>query len=190
MIKVKVLKQGADYAGARFPTQTEADAWVADNVANNSWGKPLRWLTLVEADLEGLSVASNESRVRGMDDMGHDVIEYKVDAEYSIEVLDATAEYAEELAEQESSEAFQLSMQLKIKIRALNIKKLKSGAWNAGKWNQFRNDATMKQIQAAIDTASFNEAKVLVQSVNEDYYSADEKSKILSAIDAHLAKWP
>lgn len=88
MFKIKITKQGIQTHGARFPTQAEADAWIAGEVANNSWGKPERWLTEQEAQRLGLEL-SLQTR-----DLGTGIIEYFYAAEYTITVEDITARVA------------------------------------------------------------------------------------------------
>lgn len=42
-VKIEISNiKGKSYK-AKFETQEKADAWIADNIANNSWGKKERW---------------------------------------------------------------------------------------------------------------------------------------------------
>ena len=47
MIKIEIKRASDNVVGwgSRFETQALADAWIAQEMANNSWGKPDRWLS-------------------------------------------------------------------------------------------------------------------------------------------------
>jgi hypothetical protein len=189
MFKVKITKQGIETHGARFPTQEGADAWIASNVANNSWGLPERWLTQVEADLAGVVISNQESRVRGQDDMGQDILEYKIPAEYTVEISDATAEYQAELDEQESREAIDLGVTIIAKVRTINKSKLRSGAWDAAKLQQLLVNQDLSNLERLCWNGTLSTAKALIQSLDNTFYSSQEKQEIIALIDAHLTKW-
>lgn len=99
---VKNEKFGADFED---PT-----AWIAQEVANNSWGKPDRWLP--DSPLNPLSdeekAKATETRVV------EDVIEYFFPAEYTIEIEDITAQVEQEKAQIEAIKNAQLQAGLRL----------------------------------------------------------------------------
>ena len=187
MIRVKIFKNGVQTNEANFPSLLEAQAWVDDNVANNSWGKHERWLKEQQCLDEGIDFSSLETRISN--DGENDFTEYKVPSEYLVETSDVSAEYQDHLLEQESEDAYQLVNALKVQVRKINVKKLKTGVWDSAKWSEFKADPTINLLMKAIDTASFKDAKALVLTMNESLYEVHEKQAIVAMIDAHLTKW-
>lgn len=87
---VKNEKFGADFED---PT-----AWIAQEVANNSWGLPDRWLP--DSPLNPLS---DEEKAKATDTRVVDeVTEYFFPAEYTIEIEDITAQLEQEKANAEA----------------------------------------------------------------------------------------
>jgi hypothetical protein len=95
MIKVTVTdRRGGPGWSAVLADQAQADAWIAQEVAKNSWGRPDRWVR----DLEGLP-ADSEEILETRDVFDPDdvlVTEYHLRAEYTIEQepVDDSAEVA------------------------------------------------------------------------------------------------
>jgi len=82
MIKVTILKENVMTNQGTFKTQEEAEAWIAEGVANNWWGLPER---------------------QELDEMGMET-EVTLPAEYEIVTEDMTVQLAL-LAEQEEAKA-------------------------------------------------------------------------------------
>ena len=100
MKKVSIKKQGIETHGAQMEDPT---AWIAQEVANNSWGKPDRWLP--DSPMSPLSdeekAKATETRVVN-DGLGNGWTEYFFPAEYTIEITDITAEIEQEKANAEA----------------------------------------------------------------------------------------
>jgi hypothetical protein len=188
MFKITITKQGIQTHGAKFPTQAEADVWIADNVANNSWGFPERWVKQSDLTLLGLSPANSVAVEERTTELGS-ALYFKFPSDYTVEVSDATAEVLAEQEEQESVEAFALVEVLKNKIRTINLRKLKANTWDNAKWAQFKNDANINSARLSINDASLKDAKAAIQAVSTDFYTAEEKADIIALIDAHTTKW-
>lgn len=95
MIEVRVKKQGIVHFQAQFQTQQLADAWINEQVALKSWGKPERWVDEFECEGQGevVSEALAEQLVGGPD---AEHKQYKFAAQYEIEQEDITAKVAQE----------------------------------------------------------------------------------------------
>jgi hypothetical protein len=184
MIRIQIKKNNIVTHQADFATQELADAWVLDNVANNSWGKPERWLTEDQTISEGLETI-NAADTRIVDS----ITEYKFLAEYSIIQEDATAEYESARAYEETSEAIALGVTIITKVGTLNKKKLKNAEWDAAKFNSLLVNPTMANIERACWNGSLKTAKALIQSLDNTYYTESEKAEIIALIDAHSLKW-
>ncbi len=100
MIKVDIIKNNEIISSANFTTQQLADAWIAQEAANNSWGKPDRWLSFTGEPEAGYTdtrevEASIETQNR---------TEYFYPCEYSINQTDIAAQVAQEQLNRESEE--------------------------------------------------------------------------------------
>lgn len=93
MIKVKITKAGVEYASALFETEALANAWVDFHKKQNSWGKPERWVAESQIEVEGENIDNSLEMMIEPTSFG-DVKLYKFAAEYTIEVVDVTAEVA------------------------------------------------------------------------------------------------
>jgi len=112
MKKVSIKKQGIETHGAQMEDPT---AWIAQEVANNSWGLPDRWLP--DSPLNPLSdeekAKATETRVI-QNDLGEDVTEYFFPAEYTIEIEDITAQVETEKAQIEAIKNAQVQAGLRL----------------------------------------------------------------------------
>ncbi len=91
MKKVTIKKQGAITNQASFLTQELADGWLANEIANKSFGKPERWVSEDRIQIENENI-DNALEMMIEPIQGVDVKLYKFSAEYVVEVTDATAE--------------------------------------------------------------------------------------------------
>lgn len=83
MIKINIKKSDGSIGwSAVWNTQEKADAWIAQEVANNSWGKPERWVREEDEDI------SEALETREVENLQGPIIEYKLAAEYTIEQID------------------------------------------------------------------------------------------------------
>ena len=92
MIKVNILKNNEITNSASFATQELADSWLAQEIANNSFGKSDRWLSFLGEPDQGYT---NTRQVEN-------ITEYFYPSEYSIQITDISSQI---LAQQESEEA-------------------------------------------------------------------------------------
>ena len=97
-VKIEISNIKGKQYKAKFKTQLEADAWIADNIANDSWGKKERF--------ERYTDQTNCLEI--VDVMLGDVVEYqncKLPVEWTIEITDITAEVEAEKAKKEADDA-------------------------------------------------------------------------------------
>jgi len=91
-VKIEISNIKGKSYGAKFKTQLEAEAWIADNIANDSWGKPERW--------EKYTDQTNCLEIVDVEFFGE--VEYqncKLPVEYTIVITDITAEVEAEEAQ-------------------------------------------------------------------------------------------
>jgi hypothetical protein len=83
MIKVSIKKQNKITNQAKFETQSEADAWLAKEEANQSFGKPEHTVVIPAVlDEEGNEISPESSEV--------------IPSEYEVIIQDVTAQVAQE----------------------------------------------------------------------------------------------
>jgi hypothetical protein len=193
MFKVIVKKNGVQSHSGEFKTIEDANKWVEYHKSNSTFGKDQRWVNenkLTEAEKQSaidsafmdnpFPSASEPSKIKM----------YLMPRDFEVVgPVDISADNLENKLLQESVEAFNLALLIKAKIRVINLKKLKSGIWNDAKWNQFKNDSTIALANKALDQASLNDFKTIIQSVSEEFYSQNEKANITNMIDGHNLKW-
>lgn len=86
MKKINIKKDNIITHQGTFKTIEEANEWIAQQVAQKSWGKPERWVSAEEEDVS----KALEQRVIHLSTTTH--IEYKMAAEYEVEIIDTKAE--------------------------------------------------------------------------------------------------
>ncbi len=117
MKRIKVFRKGVltnqveEVASGYGLKAGEADLWLADCLAKNKFGKPERWVTALTPD-EDITLALETRQVEVspaiLDDQGVEVepakfvTEYKLAAEYTIEIEDVTSERERRRVNQES----------------------------------------------------------------------------------------
>ncbi len=89
MKRVKVLKNNVVTNQADFATQELADAFIAREEANKSFGKPER---IIASNMLGDEDAVNAIETITEEVNGEEKVSYKFAAEYTIEISDVTAE--------------------------------------------------------------------------------------------------
>jgi len=94
MIKVNIIKNNQVTNSGSFPTQQLADDWIAQEAANNSWGKPDRWLSFTGEPEAGYTDTREVE----------DKTEYFYPCEYSINQIDISDQVAQEQLNIESEE--------------------------------------------------------------------------------------
>jgi hypothetical protein len=111
MKKVSIKKQGIETHNAQMEDPT---VWIAQEVANNSWGLPDRWIadTLLSPLTE--EEKTKATKTREVEVMGEMVTEYFFPAEYTIEIQDITAQIEAEQAQIQAIKNAQLQAGLRL----------------------------------------------------------------------------
>ena len=105
-VKIEISNIHGGSFKAKFETQLEADTWVADNLSNNSWGKPERWVKFEAQNnclelrdvtdlVDDISIPYPEEIPEGYQHPQISIVMYqecKLPKEYSIVITDVTAE--------------------------------------------------------------------------------------------------
>lgn len=116
MIQINIKKNDIVTNSATFDSQELADQWLAQEIANCSFGKPECWVTEDKEDvsnaLESREVILREAEAAIIDPETNEVIseardavviiEYRLAATYTVETVDITAQVEQERVNQEA----------------------------------------------------------------------------------------
>ena len=173
MIKVEIKnKDGIVGWSARFSTQQEADSWINSCIENNCWGKPERW---VREDQEDVSQALETREVQNIEGS---YLEYKLAAEYSIEQLDITTQINQENLLQEGRQRQELGAEIIAKVYTINESKNIS----AEAFANLIADSNLERIERMLWTGSLKTAKLMIQALDNTYFTNEEKQSILDML--------
>lgn len=183
MIKVSVTNSvnGRQF-GSEFPDEASADAWIAQEVANNDWGKAERWISETSPMilLEDLS-KSDDSRETEV--MGETIVERHFPVEYTISISDVTAEYQAQQLLDNGLRAQAVGAMVVAKVWAINEAKLSAGTLNDSNFQAILADATLQQIERLLWNGSLKTAKTMISAYSSPAFSTDEKASIIAIID-------
>lgn len=173
MIKVNIYNKQNELGWfAKFNTQQEADAWINQEVSNNSWGKPDRW---VRENQEDVSQALETREIVGLD---YSYIEYRLAAEYSIEQVDATNEIAQENLIQEGRKRQSIGAEVIAKVYSIN----ESKQITPEQFSAIMADSNLERIERLLWTGSLKTAKLMIQALDNTYFTNEEKQSILDML--------
>lgn len=104
MIKISISRNNQVTNQANFQTQAEADAWLAQEVANKSFGKPAGFYPISQLSPEELAQETSRKEV---DELGNPLMEVMVEipAQYSVATEDITAQVEAEKAKEAQKKA-------------------------------------------------------------------------------------
>lgn len=180
MIKISIInnKTGQLYSG-EFATQGLADAWIAQESANQSWGKKEYWLP--SDDLKGNNtIDSIANEVRG--ESPNQKTWYKFPDEFTVTQSDITVEVAKRNIIGYSTNAQSLGASILSDIFALNDAK----AITSAQFDAVLADATLAKIERCLWQGSIIKAKELINTLDQTFFTTAEKSAIIAKIDAFL----
>lgn len=139
-----------------------------------------------DALAQGIDVASLEPIIE--DSLGYQIVYYMIPATQTYEIKDVTQEIQAENELLESKEAIILKNELQSEIRALNKRKLRSGQWDQAKFIAFVSSPLIKDIERALNQASFGTYASLVYQATE-FYTPEEIQQIIGKVLQHVQKW-
>lgn len=187
MIKVEIKKSGIVTNAAQFETQEQANAWVAQESANGSFGRNERWVILnsdgtiygenINESTESRVVVDVEAKEAVLDEDGNEIspaieqkshTEHRFAADYVIECVDLTNQLLEQSRDAKLEEFRQArDAKLKRMDNLVNIAFLNS--WTSIEKTELRN-----YRQALLDIT--------------ESYKADRS--LLDSLDIAAVEWP
>jgi hypothetical protein len=176
MIKavIKNLQNDVTHAGT-FATQELAESWVSQVSQTGAFGKVLRWLTEQETVREGKAInqaLSSQTDVAG-------VTTYQFPAEFTIQYLDVSQDINTEMELSYRQMSRQVGMRLFDKVASLTESKQISFATLAG-------IQVYAMTMESLKNGWLMDARVLITSMDETYYTVQEKTALTDEITAFL----
>lgn len=187
MIKVDIKRQSDNVIawGGQFADQSSADAWIAGEVANNSWGLPERWEALQDNDPKiSSALDSREVIEHEADDSGPEAshMEYQLPAEYIIVSSDVSAQATLEAKTSEAMNNQSLGAWVIARVAAVNESKLSAGSMTQQQFMALLADQNMANIERLLWNGSLVTAKAMISALDHTYYSAPEIASILAML--------
>ena len=176
MKRIKILKGGVLTNQAEF-ADAEGAAWLAQEIANGSFGKAERWVREGDEDISGAL------ETRQVDSPEGAYTEYKLPAEFSVVEENIDAEIAEREAVAYGKACQEFGAELIAWVHSVNEAK----ALTIEQFQAILNDATLAQIERCLWNGSVKTAKILIQAMQPGLFSQEEKDAILAKIDAFLS---
>jgi hypothetical protein len=182
MKKVTIKKANVATNQATFATQELADAWLAQEVANKSFGKPERWVYENDLEAQGEDVANSVEMVIEQR-MGQEVKKYRFPSEYTVEVTDATAEVlaAKKLSDRTKKRSFGEGMI--DKISTINDSK----NLTVEQVDAFMSNALISSLREHLWAGNISTfiSKLTASDVSA-FFSAPEKAAVIAECEAFL----
>lgn len=176
MKKVLIKKQDITTNQASFATTELANAWIAQEVANKSFGKPERWVSEDRLQVEGENIDNSIEMMIEPTSFG-DIKLYKFAAEYTVEIVDISAEVlaAKKISDRTKKRAF--GEALIDKISTINDSKNLS----VEQVDAFMTNALISNLREHLWAGNIDTfvAKLTASDVSA-FFTSQEKSAVIS----------
>lgn len=181
MIRVVALNTKTGNAGqADFATQDLADAWIQQQISEQTYGRESVTLTSYDAGLAGLDIA--DATPAGLNEESVEL--YTFAAEYSFSTSDVTAEYAQADALQSVLSDEEKGRMIGSEISLLLRKKLVLGQITLSQLSSFVESEEVKKVERYLDKGYLTLVVPLIQSGTFPLLSQGEKDIFLAKIQS------
>lgn len=180
MIKVDVMRYDGKSFSSAFNTEEDADAWIASQVATNSWGKPERWV--MEGD-------ESEDYSRAIDTreeeyFGETRMLYKLPVDYEITKTDISLQIAaqkalhDQKAKREFGEAFLDKLSVDLQARLTTSQEIEAIMFNP-KWQVYREFLKSGYLETFLGRFQEDDTSEL--------FTETEKAAIIDSVGAFVS---
>lgn len=180
-VSIKNL-QGQETHSAKFETIEQANAWIEEQKALRSWGKPERWVAESQIEAEGENIDNSLEMMIEPTEFG-EIKLYKFAAEYTVEVVDITAETlaAKKLSDRAKKRAF--GEALIDKISTINDSKNLS----VEQVDAFMTNALISNLREHLWAGNIDTfiSKLQASDVSA-FFTAEEKAAVISECQTFL----
>ena len=184
MFKIEIKKDKEITNYSEFKTEQECIDWAKEQKFDLEPKKTLR----KDAIDSNLSIEGLDPIFETDPTTKQDLVFYMIPPTQTANVEDISPQKFQELSEQESSEAVDLSVSLKKYIRYLNKQKLKLGEWDEKVFVEFITSKDVAISERLLNQASLSSYKKSIPAVMS-FYKENDVLPILQKIDSHIKKW-
>lgn len=188
MIKVLVRKEGEVKFSGEFLTEELADAWIAEQTELKSWGKPERLVAESQLAIEGEDPAAAIQVIIEPTQFG-EVKFYRFAPQFTTEKVDITAQKAKEAAIAYGLEAQDTGKKVIAIVTAINDAKFEAGTLTEAQFQDMLANQTLSNIERLLKQGSLKTAKILINSLDNTFFSAAEKESVVEEIDTFFKKY-
>lgn len=199
MIKVKIFKADnleVQTHGATFPTQAEADSWLAQGAQGKWWGEP-EWTEVIPAVTEEIQTLIAEAI---LDDQGNVVVpaQYSTNvsiiepeqtvvhpAEYTVVIQDITAQLNQEKEIAKNLSRMDFGRRLMAELAASNQADLISGALTVPQI--IEAEASLAYVQRLISNGSLSLAVQVLSGLEVPHLSIEKKTLFITKMQEYLS---
>lgn len=174
MYKVNIKRNNVLTNVGQFESLEEANAWLLECKNNRSFGKPAGYYSEFELTKEEKKTATEIKE-------STEFIPYKqylIPDQFQIETMDITEETNRQKKVQKGINRQSKGMQILACVFAINEAKDLS----LEEFNNFLNDQKLQRIERLLINGSLKTAKILIESLDEKYFSLSEKQSILNEL--------
>lgn len=175
MLKYSVIKNGV-------VTNSWTSEFADESHYESCFGKPERWVRAEVEDISG-ALETREVSSPSLDpEIPSVVTEYRLPAEYSVQIEDITASLAAEQAVANGMKAQQIGAQVIAIVWAINESKNLSGA----EFQAMLADTSLQLIERLLWSGSLKTAKALIQTNASlaEHFTSEEIAQVLALINS------
>lgn len=166
----KVFKNGV------LTNQWDDSCGLNANYYEPCFGKPERWVSEDEEDVSNALDFKQEFLPNG-----DTRTIYKLPAEYEVVEEDITVELAKNQLIADGLARQSLGAQIIAKVYAIN----ESKGLTAQSFSTMISDANLERIERLLWTGSLKTAKMMIQALDDTYFSTQEKAEILEMLSSY-----
>lgn len=187
MILVNVTRVSDGQLGwrAMLETQQEADAFVSQNEANNSWGRLARQVKSTDQSINTEDITKATSAVEMSDGNGAVYTLYSFGADFIVAFVDVTAQVTNANLVQKGLQAQQIGAQVIAQVYAFNEANLSASKLTTQQFEAMLGDQSLLNIERLLWNGSLATALALINAnvtALETYFSSDQVTAIVAMI--------
>lgn len=182
MIKVSISRNNQVTNQGTFASQLEADAWLAQEESNKSFGKPAGFYPISQLSQEELA---QEISRKVVDEFGNEIEPIvEIPAQYSVVISDISAEITEQKGIAKNKARIQFAMDLMAELAYRNKKRLLAGETTIAEI--FAAEAKLVVIQRYLQNSSTEKAYQDLLALDIPELPVSEKQYFLDKINNYL----
>lgn len=175
MIKINIKNKQTNQItnSATFNNETEKNLWLNEHINKNSFGKKAGFYSHANLTINELS----QEISREIDINGDTLVQ--IPDQYEIITEDITIEYQKEVKIKDGLKAQDVGAKVIAKVWAIN----ESRNLDIPTLELMLADQNLANIERLLWNGSLKTAKILIQNLNNVFFSQDEKAEVLAIIN-------